>query len=174
MRTLRTLGAWIAFLAMVVAASLPWGLPDDWRLAPAFFPVLVLHALNVRQLRPVIPEWLTFLGGVLLDALSQGPLGYWALLYLIAYVLSAYAERLAGEGFLTRWISGAATASAVGAAAYVIAALYEQRLVGHDPFLNSVAVCLAVYPLLDLVLRPFTWWGVPTAGRGMAGGGQLS
>ena len=68
-------------LVAVLVAAVPWGLPPETKAALPLLPYLGVHYWTER--RPAaMPDWLVFLAGFATDVLGQGPLGYWALIYL--------------------------------------------------------------------------------------------
>ena len=86
MSTFGTIGAFISIAVLTLLAALPWGLPTEDRFFLPLLPVVAIHYWALR--RPeVLPEWFVFLAGLLLDVFTHGPLGYWPLVYLVAYAL---------------------------------------------------------------------------------------
>lgn len=154
-RLLRSIIAPALFLALAIVAAVPWGLPAPWQLLPYAFPAAVLLAINLQG-EVHVPAVVTFAGGIGLDALGEGPLGYWALVYLVTYALTACAVVVRGVGAVQRWALAIFVLAATGCAAYAIAALYGASLPDEAPFLRAFLVVAVLHPMLVLLLRPLS------------------
>ncbi|HET7211154.1 MAG TPA: rod shape-determining protein MreD, partial [Methyloceanibacter sp.] len=73
----------LSVLLAVLATAVPWGLPADATFVP---PMIVLTLVFCFRALPgtVFPLTLALLLGLLIDILSGGPLGFWALMALVA------------------------------------------------------------------------------------------
>jgi rod shape-determining protein MreD len=119
--------------------------------AAALAPVLVIHywTMNVPF---ALPLWLVFATGLLADALSQGPLGYSALLYVASYELSRQMAQPAPAALWWRALALAVNLSVLTLLQVLVVALYAW----HAPQFEEAslaAVCAALtYPAVTIVL----------------------
>ena len=81
----RLLPVFLIVVATLICA-LPWGPPPEFRLVLPLLPYVVIHRC-VERWGPATPDWLVFLAGFATDVAGQGPLGYWALIYLCGYTM---------------------------------------------------------------------------------------
>lgn len=80
-------GIGLTLLLGLVAVAAPLRLPEGQAFPMPFVPLIVLFIWSVRH-PAYVPPWLIFLTGLLLDLLTGGPLGLWALSYLIAFTIA--------------------------------------------------------------------------------------
>jgi rod shape-determining protein MreD len=78
---------------MVLAAALPWGASDWLQCSLSLLPLAAIVHWSVDGSGPSAIA--VFLAGLLLDLLSGGPFGYWALLYLTGLALSVHLPSIA-------------------------------------------------------------------------------
>lgn len=153
----------ILFLALI--ALLPWGGGDVARFAAAMMPMFAIRFWSLR--RPAtVPAALAFVTGLLLDVVSYGPLGFWALIALAALALA----RIEGSfhhaslpSVTIGWL--AATAIALAALAWIVSSIYFNRPVPWQPTLIGAALSALLSPVLGFLLDPLDrLWGVPRGG----------
>lgn len=138
-------------LLLALVAALPFGMRSELRFVLPMLPAFVVLAWNTRR-RNAVPEWGAFLAGLLLDAVSQGPLGYWALLYLVAYVLAALLRGPADEGAVLRWARFVLATVLLGIATWSLLSVYSMQPADVRPLLNAVAAAALIYlPLAALI-----------------------
>ncbi|MGL4396814.1 MAG: rod shape-determining protein MreD, partial [Hyphomicrobium sp.] len=111
----------IALLTLI--AALPWGLPSDYRFFLPLLPAVAIHYWSVRRDDLAI-EWLAFLSGLVLDVLTQGPLGYWSLIYLLSRVMGLQSVRFSEAGQGVRILLYALALVVTATAAWAISSLY--------------------------------------------------
>ena len=75
--------------AMVAAlvAAMPWGLPDSAAFAWPLVALSVISFWSARQPQ-LMPPPLVFVLGVAIDLVTAGPIGYWALLFLVGHLVA--------------------------------------------------------------------------------------
>lgn len=83
--TLTAMALTLALSLLAVAA--PLRLPEGQGFPAPLFPLIALFVWSVRHPRFVAP-WLIFLIGLFQDLLTGGPLGMWALSYLLAFAIA--------------------------------------------------------------------------------------
>lgn len=152
-------------------AVLPFGADEMVRYAVSFLPLMVIQYWSAR--RPaMVPVPLIFGSGLIVDVVTHGPVGYWALL---AVVVAAFAP-------LEVWLMGRSTAIGralvfagamfvVAALAWSIAALYTGTAIVGRPFLGAALTAIALYPVMALGLMAIDrLWDTPRAQLFVRGG----
>ncbi len=137
---------------LAVLAVLPWGLPADARFVLPFLPAIAIHIWSSRH-PDRLPAWIPFVAGLLVDVLTNGPLGYWPLIYLGAMLLGIDAQRLPGTGAAARGAFSLAALSGLVVAGWGVASLYDLEFADWRPFAWALWVGALSYPLLAILLR---------------------
>ncbi|HET6390989.1 hypothetical protein [Hyphomicrobium sp.] len=153
----------VALLSL--AAALPWGLAAEDRFVLPLLPVIAIYHWTLDP-DAWLPDWAIFLAGLMLDVLTQGPLGYWALVYLCAYAVAMLVSRRPAASALGRMATLAFAIVAVTGFAWLLASLYFLQLLRWQPYAWSALVTI----ILAFALTPFlgiTWSGAKSAARGM-------
>ena len=160
--TVSVIPALTLFLAGLMAV-LPWGLDASSRTVVSFVPVALVHYWSLRQ-PDGLPVGYIFVLGVLMDLLGQGPVGYWALLMLVA-AGSARVAAVAGlhDTSLSRAVNFVIAMAVTTAVGWSLASLYLARALDPHPYILAVGVLVAVYPLGALLLMPLNRYGRPAA-----------
>jgi rod shape-determining protein MreD len=140
----------LLLVAAVVVAVLP-GVPQPFSLA-SLLPVLVIHAWSLRG-GDHIPAIAACGAGLIVDAVSNGPLGYFALLYLMTARLAAMARGLAGGGWVAHGLAVGANLAALAILQWAIVLVFELKPVGIAQLLEATAMAIVAYPLAALALR---------------------
>ena len=135
-------------LIAVIATAAPWGLPAD---ATFILPLLVVmmvfcwRALPGTELHPAAAA----IVGLLADLLSGGPLGFWALMCLIAATVGlkagSFRER---RNLWKQWLTWTALISVLGLLGWLLASLYYLRWIGWWPILLGVVASIVIFPLV--------------------------
>ncbi|WP_429910981.1 rod shape-determining protein MreD [Glycocaulis sp.] len=77
----------LTFALSLLAVAAPLRLPEGQGFPAPLFPLIALFVWSVR--RPhFVPPWLIFIVGLFQDLLTGGPLGMWALSYLLAFAIA--------------------------------------------------------------------------------------
>ena len=140
------------FLAVVVAA-VPWALPSRASFILPLLLIIIVYVLTLQR-RTVLPSLSVFAAGLLMDILTAGPLGYWAIIFLLTHTLAAlYGRRDATPGFGMLWLVFAATAVVTSISGWVLASLYFVRVIDWQPMLIGGAVAVALFPLVAWPMR---------------------
>jgi rod shape-determining protein MreD len=137
-----------SILIAVIATAAPWGLPAD---ATFILPLLVVmmvfcwRALPGTELHPAAAAIL----GLLADLLSGGPLGFWALMCLIAATvglkLGSFRER---RNLWKQWLTWTALISVLGLFGWLLASLYYLRWIDWWPILLGVVASIVIFPFV--------------------------
>lgn len=140
------------FLAVVVAA-VPWVLPDE---ASFILPSLLIIAVFVLTLqrKRTLPGISVFAAGLLMDILTAGPLGYWAILFLLTHTVAVqYRLRARRAEFASIWLVFAATAIAAAGIGWALASLYFVRIIDWQPMAIGAGAVVVLFPLVAWPLR---------------------
>lgn len=132
---------------LTVAAILPWGLPVEDRFVLPLLPIVAIMYWTLDR-DAWLPEWAAFLAGLMLDVLTQGPLGYWALIYLVAYVAAVFVSHLCFETALGWSAAFASAIVAVTTFAWLAASVYFLEVLDWRPYVRSAAFALAAACLI--------------------------
>ncbi len=148
--------SWLRFVAptatvaaLSLIAALPWGLPAADRYFLPLLPVVAIcYATQSRD--AWLPEWVAFLAGLTLDILTNGPLGYWALIYLVAHPIATMNTGVAVRGGVGRFARVGITIVIVTIVAWAVASAYFFEPLDWVPYatgaLFAVLVALLVAP----------------------------
>lgn len=140
----------VAFATLICA--LPWGPPPEFRLVLPLLPYVVIHRC-VERWGQGTPDWLVFLAGFATDVAGQGPLGYWALIYLSGYTMirSVTADRT--HGFLSSLFLFLVTIVTLAMMQWSLASIYYLRSTEIQPLVLAVSIAVGAY-LVMLLLVP--------------------
>lgn len=150
MSMLRVLSPALAILAATLVCALPWGSAGDLRLVPPLLPYAVIHLAAERR-GNAVPDWLVFLCGFATDVVGQGPLGFWALIYLCGYTMVRSATVASRPGALGSIGYFAVTIACLGLMQWSVASIYYLRAAEALPLAIASGTTLAVYALLFML-----------------------
>lgn len=167
---LRFLPAATVCIAALLAV-LPFGADEMVRYAVSFLPLMVIQYWSAR--RPaLVPVPLIFASGLVVDVVTHGPVGYWALLALLAASFAPIEASLMGRSTtIGRALIFAGTMLAVAAIGWTIASIYTGISVASRPFLGAALTAMALYPAMALGLMAIDrLWETPRAHLFVRGG----
>ena len=144
----------LSVLFAVFATAVPWGLPAD---ATFILPLVVVMMVFCWRALPgtVLPPYLAMLLGLLTDITSGGPLGFWALMALIAASAGGRAPSLTDGRDLSRlWLVWAGVAGVVASFGWLLASLYFLRWIDWWPIAFGALASIALFPV---VLHGLLW-----------------
>lgn len=140
------------FLAVVVAA-VPWALPSEAGFIMPLLLIIFVFVLTLQRQRK-LPLVSVFVAGLLMDILTAGPLGYWAIIFLLTHTLASwYRRREKASGLGALWLAFAATAAAASVSGWLLASLYFVRVIDWQPMLIGGAVAVVLFPLVAWPMR---------------------
>lgn len=146
----------IVSLLAVLSASLPWGAPVSVALALPLIALGVIFFWGIH--RPgQLPSPVVFLFGLLTDLATDGPLGFWALNFLVGYAISVYGPLWNGgrrEGAAALLLFATAVL-AVSGLSWALTSLFFLKAMPVQPLVIGGVVALAAYPAIGFVLAPF-------------------
>ena len=140
----------VAFFA--VFAVLPWALPASARFVLPFFALIAIDYWSGRS-EERLSAWVPFTAGLFVDVLSDGPLGFWPLIYLCGAMLGARSHRASVPDAWAHWPMFVLNAGALATAAWGVASVYNFVAVDWRPFAWGACCAGLAYPLLASVLR---------------------
>ena len=155
MNLIRAMLPSLALMVLMVLCIYPWGLATQARNMLPLVPLAAIIAMNLRLARAV-PEWMAFCVGFVLDAMSGGPLGFWALVSLGACVLADQLAPNRGAALVGGWALGVVSLAALSVLQWVLVSLYTFALTPVAPLMRATAVAALVFPLVDVLLSPLT------------------
>jgi rod shape-determining protein MreD len=141
--------------ALALIAALPLGVPAEDRFFLPLLPVVAIHYWTLRH-DAWLPEWVVFLAGLTVDILTHGPLGYWALIYLLAHLIATLSARLHVEGTLARLVLLGFAIALVTFVGWAVASIYFFDFMDAVPYvtgalLASLCALLIVLPILRVL-----------------------
>lgn len=144
----------LSVLVAVLATAVPWGLPAEATFIP---PLIVMMMIFCWRALPgtAFPSYLALLLGLLTDILSGGPLGFWAMMALIAANAGARAPSPGDAQDRNRlWLVWAGIAATIGVLGWLLGSLYVVRLIDAWPIAFGACVSILLFPV---VLRGVVW-----------------
>ena len=151
MHPLSIIVAWGSIAGLTLLAALPWGLPSEYRFFLPLLPVVAIHFWSLRH-PGLVPDWFVFFVGLSLDILTQGPLGYWSLIYLAAHVLAVIAAPFAAGNSMIRLALFGTSLIAVAAIAWLVSSIYFLEFADVMPYgvgaVMAFAGAVLLIPLL--------------------------
>jgi len=143
----------LVLLLAVVVAAVPWALPVAAGFVLPLQLIIFVFALSLQR-KYELPTLTVFAAGLLMDVLTAGPLGYWAIIFLITHTLARFlARRTMPISFLMLWVAFAATAATASITGWALASLYFVRLIDWQPMLIVATAAVALFPLISWPLR---------------------
>jgi rod shape-determining protein MreD len=143
----------LSIAILVVLSALPWGLPAESRFVLPLLPAVAIHYWVLRGKADTVPEWFVFLVGLLLDILTNGPLGFWSLIYLLTYVTAALSAPFCHGGPVQRWAMMFAAMLLVTSLAWAASSLYSLQIADWQPFAWGATTAAIAHPLLAFLFR---------------------
>ncbi|MGI9478908.1 MAG: hypothetical protein ACR2PI_19560 [Hyphomicrobiaceae bacterium] len=141
----------LVFMAVLVAAA-PLGASVEAGLVLQVMPYMMAHLFLARR-KGVVPSPVMFAAGIAMDIISNGPLGFWALIYLFGVLIA----RQLPHG-LTNSQSGRVSGLllivfALAAAQVGLASLFRLAWIDWHPVLAGTLMAGFVTLLIDLMWR---------------------
>ena len=144
----------VSVLFAVLAAAVPWGLPAD---ATFILPLVVVMMVFCWRALPgtVLPPYLAMLLGLLTDITSGGPLGFWALMCLIAASAGGRVpSHTDGRDVSRLWLAWTGVAALVALLGWLLASLYFLRWIDWWPIAVGALASIVLFPV---VLNGILW-----------------
>ena len=139
-------------LATTLASALPWSIAvkagDGATSAAVLIPAAAICACVLARPRQT-PSLAVFVAGLLMDAVTAGPLGYWSLVYLaMASVARAGAARMASGSVIIAWLIFAVAAAGGATLAWAVSSLFRLQVAPIGDIAGPAIVALVAFPIV--------------------------
>lgn len=142
----------LTIIMATLLVVLPWGVTAQNRFFLPLLPLIVIHYWTLR-LPDEVKDWWAFCAGLSVDILTNGPIGYWALIYLLGFAAAKLSTDVAGGSPVFKWLAAGATMIALTALGWVVSSLYYFEWADWRPYMTAAVASALVYPLIAIVLR---------------------
>lgn len=147
------MGQWglvlLAVLVLTLLSAIPLHIVHLAEVRPMFMLMAVYYWTMLRP-TPVVG---VFLLGLLLDLISDYPLGMNAFVLLLAQILTTHNRKfLLGQSFLVTWAGFAVVALGAGLLEWLLFSLFNFTLVSTKSVLLSVVLSAFLFPVVVLPL----------------------
>jgi rod shape-determining protein MreD len=151
MQTLTRIIPPLTIIAATILVALPWGMSAENRFFLPLLPLTVIYYWsNTRS--SSAPEWLAFLSGLAFDILTNSPLGFWALIYLLGYFAGRLTSSQTGGGPFIKWFWYGVSLVALVGIAWSISSIYHMRFDDWWPYVTAAIGAVLVFPLISALL----------------------
>ena len=138
----------IVMALLVGGAAMPWGAPAYLTIALPMMAMAFVVTTTLCRIR-AMSAWMVFLAGLLVDIVSSGPVGYWALLFLLGQAFAVEtAQHTSGRHWLATWAAFAAIMIALAAIGQGVAAAYCSHPIDWLPIAVGAGLPIAIFPLI--------------------------
>ncbi len=139
-------------IVFAVIAALPWGGGDTARAFLLLLPLASVHFWSLK--RPTLmPAAGIFGSGLLMDLLTQGPIGFFAFVALAVGFISRYLlQRALRSSILGRYLLFVVAVCCASALIWTIASLYIMAPLPLMSHVYATLLAVAIYPLLSALL----------------------
>lgn len=118
-----------------------------------FVPLFFIGLTSEQDSTPIILA----VFGLLNDIFSEMPLGFWAFLFVVFYLLCvSQRSLLSAANFGSYWVTFGVLVTMIYLVAYLLSFMVDDLQIATVPFLLSAAVCILFFPL---VYFPFYLFG---------------
>jgi rod shape-determining protein MreD len=140
----------MALLLLLNLVSVPMPMSGDVK-APLFLMALYYWSIYRPSL---IPPWLAFLTGLVVDFLGGLPIGLNASAFvLVQWIVSDQRRFLMGQSFVMLWFGFVVLSILVGFFQWLVFGLTQLQWTPFKPIIFSVGVGLASFPVVGLFLH---------------------
>ena len=143
MKIVATVASSVALSAVTVLCGLRWGLvaggDDAGQYVMPLLPVVLVLVIGLRAPN-TLPSWLVFGCGLVMDLLLQGPLGFWALIYLAALLAVRLVPIRQSRQAIQRLVWVSVICAGLAALQWTVASSYLWAGVEVWPLVWAVAV----------------------------------
>ena len=135
-------------LVFVLLSIVPYNFPGSAQLMP---PLALMAVFHWGIYRPdLLPGPLAFILGLLQDILSGGPLGMWALVFLLVlFVMASQLRFFLGKKFVVEWLGFALVTPVVFFAIWLLGSIYIGAFANPGTMLVQVLLTAAFYPVMS-------------------------
>ncbi len=159
-----------SIVVAILATAVPWGLPSDATFVLPLVVVMMVfgcRAIDGAHLPPVAAMLL----GLLTDVTTGGPLGFWALIALMASSAAKRTPPLTDRwGYGVLWLVWIPLVSALASFGWLLASFYFFRWVDWHPIGQGAAVSVVLFPAVLSLLLTIKRLSVSSRRRAAYGG----
>jgi rod shape-determining protein MreD len=160
-----------SIVVAILATAVPWGLPSDATFVLPLIVVMMVfgwRAIDGARLPPIAAMLL----GLLTDVTTGGPLGFWALIALMASSAGKRTPSFVDRwGYGVLWLVWIPLVAALAGFVWLLASLYFFRWVDWHPIGEGAGVSVVLFPVVLSLLLAIKRVSVP-ASRPIAYGGR--
>ncbi len=153
---MKILFAILPSLVIVVVALIgvaPWGAPDGARFVMPLLPYMAAHVFLMRGVG-VVPSPVLFGVGLFMDLATNGPLGFWALIYLGAALVVRHLPGEMAHSVVGRLGGLGAMVLVLIVFQVALASLYKFEWVDWQGVIAGTSIAALPALVLDLLWRP--------------------
>lgn len=156
-RTITAVMPAVTALLFVFAGAAPAAIPGYSDVTPLLSVVAIFFWVIARP--NLMPPAAVFVIGIFQDVLSGGPIGLWAMTFLMVQYLSLSMRRfLYGETFLYGWAGFASIVMAAAFFAWTGACFFYGALLPPWPVFFQAMLTILIYPVAVWVLIRLSRW----------------
>lgn len=149
-RVVMTVLPFVMGIVCVLLSFVPVGRLFGVSGMPAFALMAIYYWAIVRP--EMFPVYAVFLVGLLSDLLSDGPIGLWAFVYVLTYIVVLTQRFLAVNApFSVFWLGFLMTASLAGAVSWGAASLVYGAALPLKPVVSHMFATVAVFPIFAMI-----------------------
>lgn len=137
----------LTVVVAILLTVLPYGFSRGIFTTPAFALIPVFFWATYKP--DLLPIPVVFALGLGQDFATAGPVGLWAIVFLLTYGVTLWQrEQIEGQPLRVQWL-GFAAATAVGLlAGWFLASVYFSRFITPLPSLTQAATTVFIFPLI--------------------------
>ena len=139
----------LVVLAVALAAA-PLGAPSSVSYVLQVMPYMAAHVFIVRG-KGFVPSPLMFVAGLAVDLASDGPLGFWALIYLFGVLIARQYPIGLTQTQIGRLSGLLLVVFALAAAQVALASLYQLQWIDWHAVLAGTIAAGAIAGVIDLL-----------------------
>ena len=139
----------ICIAVAVLVATAPLGLGPVADLVLHILPYMVAHVFVARG-KGFVPSPVVFVAGLLVDLADGGPLGYWALIYMLGLLITRQMSGGLGQTVLGRLSGVVFIVFALAAGQVVVASLFQLKWIDWHVVLAATAIAGLIGAVFDL------------------------
>lgn len=147
-------------IILIFLSVLPYGFHKSALAAPILALISVYYWSVFRP--DLMPASAAFLLGLLVDILSAGPPGLYALVFvMVHWAASSQRRALAGKSFAVGWLGYFLISAGAASITWIVASLFHATFLEYVPIFVSHAMGTAAYPLVAVMLARVQTYTLP-------------
>lgn len=143
----------LSLAALTLFALLPWGMSAQARFVLPMLPLVPICYWGIGH-RGWLASPLIFACGLAVDVVTRGPIGFWAMIFLLGNLAAAAVPVFWTLSSLRRWVAFTATCAGLAGVQWAAASAYFLSAADLKPFLFALAILSLSYPVFGAL---FGW-----------------